>query len=68
LQSVDVRGVTYVTTGAGSETYAPGPVGREGFCSGAHGFMTCSLSAQKLDFALVDMTGAVLYSQSVMPS
>lgn len=68
LQSVGVEGVTYVTTGAGSETYAPGPVGRDGFCSGAHGFMTCSLSAQRLDFALVDMTGASLYAQSVMAS
>jgi acid phosphatase len=68
LQSVDVNGVTYVTTGAGSETYSPGTPGRDGFCSGSHGFMTCALSSSKLDFALVDMAGTTLYSQSVTPT
>jgi tartrate-resistant acid phosphatase type 5 len=67
LQSTTVSGITYVTNGAGSETYQPGPAGRDGFVSGSHGFMTCQLSSEKLDFALIDMTGATLYAQTVTP-
>jgi hypothetical protein len=61
-----VNGLTYVTNGAGSETYqASSAVIRNGFVSGNHGFMTIALSSQKLDFALIDMTGQTLYAQSI---
>jgi acid phosphatase len=64
FQVVNQEGVAYVTNGAGSQTYTP--VGkREGFCSGAHGFMTVALTSRQLDFSLIDMTGKSLYTQSI---
>lgn len=66
-QSTTVNGITYVTTGAGSKTYQPGTQGRAGFVSANHGFMSCALSSEKLDFALIDMTGTTLYAQTVTP-
>lgn len=66
LQSTTIYGVTYVTNGAGSATYEAGPAGRNGFLSSNHGFMTCQLSSEKLDFSFVDMTGATLYGQTIM--
>ena len=68
LQSTTIKGITYVTNGAGSATYPTGFAGREGFVSGDHGFMTCRLSSEKLDFALVDMYGKTLYAQTVLPA
>jgi acid phosphatase len=66
LQVVRLNGLTYVTNGAGSETYqATSAVIRGGFVSGNHGFMTIALSAQKLDFALIDKDGQTLYAQSI---
>ncbi len=68
LQSVKVDGVTYVVTGAGSETYKPNPPIRGGFANGSHGFMTVQLSAEKLDYALVDMYGNSLFAETVTPA
>jgi acid phosphatase len=66
LQVVQMNGLTYVTNGAGSETYqASSPVIRNGFVSGNHGFMTIALSWRRLDFALIDMSGQTLYAQSL---
>jgi tartrate-resistant acid phosphatase type 5 len=65
LQSVTMHGITYVTTGAGSLTYQVGAPIRGGFASGAPGFMTCRLTAAQLDFALIDLTGKTLYSQTI---
>lgn len=65
LQSTTLNGITYVTNGAGSKTYQTGAPGRNGFVSGDHGFMTCNLSSDKLDFALIDMTGKTLYAQTI---
>ncbi|MDE8348464.1 MAG: metallophosphoesterase [Acidocella sp.] len=65
LQVVKINGLTYVTNGSGSETYDPGVPKRDGFASGAHGFMTIALSSQKLDFSLIDMTGKVLYANTL---
>jgi acid phosphatase len=66
LQAVTMNGITYVTNGAGSETYqAMTPTIRGGFVSGAHGFMTIALSSQKLDYALIDMAGTTLYAQTI---
>lgn len=68
LQSVQMDGITYIVTGAGSQTYKPGPAIRGGFASGSHGFMTASLSGHSLDYALVDMHGTALFSQSITRS
>jgi acid phosphatase len=66
LQAVTMNGITYVTNGAGSETYqAMSATIRGGFVSGAHGFMTIALSSQKLDYALIDMAGTTLYAQTI---
>ena len=68
LQSVKMDGVTYVVTGAGSETYRPNPPIRGGFASGPHGFMTVQLSAEQLDYALVDMYGNTLFAKTITPA
>ena len=65
LQAVKMDGVSYVVTGAGSQTYTPKPAIRGGFASGAHGFMTVRLSREALDYALVDSTGAALYIETI---
>jgi acid phosphatase len=65
LQVVKMDGVTYVVNGAGSETYQPGPAIRGGFASGAHGFMTVRLSNAALEFALIDMAGTTLYTDTL---
>ena len=67
LQSVQMDGITYVVTGAGSQTYTPRAAIRGGFASGAHGFMTVKLSGKSFDYALVDVTGKALFSQSILP-
>jgi tartrate-resistant acid phosphatase type 5 len=65
LQSVQMDGITYVVTGAGSQTYTPRAAIRDGFASGAHGFMTIKLSGHRLDYALVDLHGTALFSQTI---
>lgn len=65
LQSVQMDGITYVVTGAGSQTYTPRAAIRGGFASGAHGFMTIKLSGHRLDYALVDLHGTALFSQTI---
>lgn len=66
LQAVKMDNISYVCTGAGSETYKPGATIRGGFLSGAHGFMVARLSGRQLDYSLVDETGAALYAQSII--
>jgi acid phosphatase len=65
LQAVNMDGIAYVCTGAGSQTYTPDAPIRGGFASGAHGFMTAQLSAQRFDYALIDMAGTTLYAQTL---
>lgn len=65
LQAVKMNDISYVCTGAGSETYKPQPAIRGGFISGSHGFMVVRLSGRQLDYSLVDETGTALYSQSI---
>ena len=65
LQSVQMDHTTYIVTGAGSQTYTPRPAIRGGFASGAHGFMTVKLSGTSFDYALVDMHGTALFSQTI---
>ncbi len=66
LQAVKMDGISYVCTGAGSETYQPEPAIRGGFASGAHGFMVARLSGKQFDYSLVDASGTALYSQSIV--
>lgn len=66
LQAVQVEGVSYVITGAGSQTYKPvANVIRGGFASGAHGFMAASLTGKTLRYSLIDQNGTALFSQSI---
>jgi len=65
LQSVNMDGITYVVTGAGSQTYTPDAPIRGGFASGAHGFMTVHLSSEALHYALVDKHGHTLYAETI---
>lgn len=62
LQAVKMDGITYVVTGAGSQTYTPNPAIRGGFASGAHGFMSARLSGAALQYGLVDTSGKTLYA------
>ncbi|MBU6419401.1 MAG: metallophosphoesterase [Proteobacteria bacterium] len=66
LQAVKMDGISYVCTGAGSETYAPEPAIRGGFASGSHGFMAARLSGKQLAWSFVDAQGNALYSQSIV--
>ncbi|HUM08985.1 MAG TPA: tartrate-resistant acid phosphatase type 5 family protein [Acidocella sp.] len=66
LQAVKMESVTYVVTGAGSQTYTPSPAIRGGFASGSHGFMVAKLSGARFDYSLVDMHGTALFSQSIL--
>jgi acid phosphatase len=65
FQVAKVDGITHVVNGAGSQIYAPGPAIRGGFVAGSHGFMAVHLSAEKLHFALIDMAGTTLYTQTI---
>ncbi len=65
-QVVQMDNLTYICTGAGSQTYTPRPAIRGGFASGAHGFMAARLSGQRFDYSLIDMHGKALFSQSIM--
>jgi acid phosphatase len=66
LQVVKVNGITYVTNGAGSQTYqATSAIIRGGFVSGDHGFMTIALSGKSLSYRLIDMTGQTLYAETL---
>ena len=66
LQAVKMNGISYVCTGAGSETYNPGPATRGGFAAGAHGFMVMKLTGKQLDWSFVDEHGNALYAQSIV--
>jgi len=66
LQAVQMDGIAYVVTGAGSQTYAPNPAIRGGFASGSHGFMVASLSGMEFRYSLVDMHGTALFAQTIL--
>ncbi len=65
MQYVEMDGIAYVTTGAGSETYATGPANRAGFASGAHGFLRAALRPETLEIAFVTETGATPFSRVI---
>jgi acid phosphatase len=65
LQAVKMDGISYVCTGAGSQTYAPGQVIRGGFASGAHGFMTAWLTREALHWQFIDKDGHTLYADTI---
>jgi tartrate-resistant acid phosphatase type 5 len=65
LQYLQHDGIHYVTCGAGSRVYDPGPAKPGQFASGHHGFMTAELSADRLAFSLIDDSGTALYAGQV---
>jgi acid phosphatase len=65
MQYVEMDGIAYVTTGAGSETYATGPANRPGFVSGAHGFLRAALRPETLEIAFVTESGVIPFSRVI---
>ena len=65
MQYVEMDGIAYVTTGAGSETYETGPANRPGFAAGAHGFLRAALRPEVLEIAFVTETGAIPFSRVI---
>jgi acid phosphatase len=65
LQAVRMNGISYVCTGAGSQTYDPGPAIRGGFASGAHGFMTARITRETLRWDFIDKDGHSLYGETI---
>lgn len=66
LQHIRRDGIDYVCTGAGSETRPVNKVQGTLFCAARSGFSSFTSSAESLDLAFVDFTGAKLY-QSTIP-
>ena len=65
MQYVEMGGIAYVTTGAGSETYSPGPASRAGFVSGAHGFLGCAVTHEAIGLDFVDSAGRSLFRKTI---
>ncbi|MCF3948569.1 metallophosphoesterase [Acidiphilium iwatense] len=65
MQYVEMGGIAYVTTGAGSETYTPGPASRTGFVSGAHGFLACAATKDAIGLDFIDSTGRSLFRNTI---
>jgi len=65
MQYVEMNGIAYVTSGAGSATYETGPARRWGFASGAHGFLAATLEPKTLALAFIAEDGKTLFSRSV---
>lgn len=65
MQYVEIDGIAYVTTGAGSETYDTGPASRPGFASGAHGFLRAALRPDTLDIAFVTERGEEPFRRTI---
>jgi len=66
LQYLQRNNIHYITNGAGSEVYEPGPAKPGQFASGHHGFMTANLSADRFQFSLIDDGGSALYTGEVL--
>jgi acid phosphatase len=66
FQTLERDGIQFITNGAGSATEEPGPAAPGQFSSGAHGFMTANLTAERFGYAFIDETGATLYNGAVM--
>ncbi len=65
MQYVEIDGIAYVTTGAGSETYDTGPASRPGFANGAHGFLRAALRPDTLDIAFVTERGEEPFRRTI---
>jgi tartrate-resistant acid phosphatase type 5 len=64
-QYLEVDGIHYITTGAGSQALPVPPFGSGQFTSDAHGFMSVEHSADAFRFALLDEAGKVLFHKAV---
>jgi acid phosphatase len=61
LQYLAQDGMHYITCGAGSQVYSPGPARAGQFASGHHGFMTMQIDAGRIGWRSIDERGTVLY-------
>jgi len=66
LQMTQRDGITFITCGAGSQVYEPGPAAPGQFSSGHHGFMAVDLSAERFAYRLIDDTGAELFAGQIL--
>ncbi len=66
FQMLERDGITFITNGAGSQTEKPGPSAPGQFGSAEHGFMTVDLSAERFAYSMVNDSGVVLFSGSVL--
>jgi len=65
MQYVEMTGISYVTTGAGSHTYQPGPPSRAGYCSGDHGFLSVAVSGAAAQLDFIDMAGRSVFARTI---
>jgi acid phosphatase len=65
MQATAMSGIEYVTTGAGSHTYQPGPASRAGYCSGDHGFLAVAITATALRLDFIDSRGRGVYGKTL---
>ncbi|MDD2877893.1 MAG: metallophosphoesterase [Acidiphilium sp.] len=65
MQYVEMTGISYVTTGAGSETYDTGTPSRQGYCSGDHGFLAVTVVAQSVHLDFIDIMGRTVFGKTL---
>ncbi|HQT85579.1 MAG: acid phosphatase [Acidiphilium sp. 37-64-53] len=65
MQYVEMGGIAYVTTGAGSHTYQPGPASRAGYCSGDHGFLAVAVGAAAVRLDFIDARGKSVFGKTL---
>lgn len=65
MQYVEMGGIAYVTNGAGSEIYHPGPPSRAGFCLGAHGFLATDVTHEAIALTFIDSDGQTRFATTI---
>lgn len=65
LQQIEVGGVTYVCTGAGSETRPTALIAGTRFCADRSGFTAYRIAGERMSVDFIDYTGAVLHRAEI---
>lgn len=66
MQYVEMSGIAYVTSGAGSETYVPPRApSRQGFCSADHGFLAVDVRSDAIGLGFIDLNGRTVFSKTL---
>ena len=65
FQYLDHDGINYITNGAGSQVYEPGPAAPGQYAGGHHGFMTAELSANNFAFKFIDDSATELFAANI---